>query len=153
MIELLFIGGIAVSVDGEELDLPERLTYKGMMLEGVLNLALAIGYTNASWTLKCDLTCGYVTRMLNHMRATGQRQCTSRNDDASVTAEPMLGLTSGYVTRAAHRFPKQGTRDPWMVHQSFLRDHRALKRSTVTDDAMVFSNPDASPVRGAPVSA
>ncbi len=151
-LELLFIGGIEVSVDGEELDLPERLTYKGMMLEGVPNLALAIGYTNASWTLKCDLTCGYVTRMLNHMRATGQPQCTPRNDDASVTAEPMLGLTSGYVTRAAHRFPKQGTRDPWMVHQSFLRDHRALKRSTVTDDAMVFSNPDASPVRGAPVS-
>ena len=67
-LELLFIGGIELSVDGEEVDLPSKLTYKGMMLEGVPNLALAIGYTNASWTLKCDLTCDYVCRLLNHMR-------------------------------------------------------------------------------------
>ena len=66
-LELLFIGGIEVSVDGEAVDLPSKLTYKGMMLEGVPNLALAVGYTNASWTLKCDLTCDYVTRLLNHM--------------------------------------------------------------------------------------
>ena len=75
-LELLFIGGIEASVDGEPIDIPSRLTYKGMMLEGVPNLALAIGYTNASWTLKCDLTCEYVTRMLNHMHDTGLRQAT-----------------------------------------------------------------------------
>src|ERR1700704_359361 len=97
-LELLFIGGIEASVDGEVVDLPTKLTYKGMMLEGVPNFALAVGYTNASWTLKCDLTCDYVTRLLNHMRETELQQCTPENDDATVTAQPLLGLTSGYVT-------------------------------------------------------
>jgi cation diffusion facilitator CzcD-associated flavoprotein CzcO len=144
-LELLFIGGIEVSVDGEPIDLPSKLTYKGMMLEGVPNFALAVGYTNASWTLKCDLTCDYVTRLLNHMRETGMRQCTPVNHDASVTAEPLLGLTSGYVQRSAHKFPKQGSRFPWQVHQSFLRDYRAMKLKGVRDDAMVFSNPAPAP--------
>ena len=148
-LELLFIGGIELSVDGEAVDLPSKLTYKGMMLEGVPNLALAIGYTNASWTLKCDLTCGYVTRLLNHMHRAGMRQCTPVNEDASVTAEPLLGLTSGYVQRSAHRFPKQGSAMPWQVHQSYLRDYRALKLSDVEDDAMVFSNPVADRVPAA----
>jgi cation diffusion facilitator CzcD-associated flavoprotein CzcO len=140
-LELLFIGGIRLSVDGEVVDLASKLTYKGMMLEGVPNFAIAIGYTNASWTLKCDLTCDYVSRLLNHLRATGQRQCTPINSDASVTAEPLLGLSSGYVTRSAHLFPKQGSAFPWQVHQSYLRDYRTLKKSGIEDDAMVFSNP------------
>jgi cation diffusion facilitator CzcD-associated flavoprotein CzcO len=140
-LELLFIGGIAVSVDGEPVDLPNRLTYKGMMLEGVPNFAIAVGYTNASWTLKCDLTCDYVCRLLNHLRATGLRQCTPVNADATVTGAPLLGLTSGYVQRSAHKFPKQGSKFPWQVHQSYLRDYRALKMRGVVDDAMLFSNP------------
>lgn len=118
-----------------------KLTYKGMMLEGLPNLAIAIGYTNASWTLKCDLTCDYVCRLLNHMHATGERQCTPTNQDTSVTAEPLLGLTSGYVQRSADRFPKQGSKFPWQVHQSYWRDFRALKMSGIDDDAMLFSNP------------
>jgi hypothetical protein len=112
-----------------------------MMLEGVPNLAIAVGYTNASWTLKCDLTCDYVGRLIKHMRATGMRQCTPVNTDTSVSAQPLLGLTSGYVLRSAHRFPKQGSKFPWQVHQSYLRDYRALRLKGVEDDAMVFSNP------------
>ncbi len=140
-LELLFMGGVQLSVDGAEVDVTEKLTYKGMMLEGVPNLAMAIGYTNASWTLKCDLTCDYVCRMLNHMRAAGMRQCMPVNADAGVRPEPLLGLTSGYIQRSAHLFPKQGSKAPWQVHQSYLRDYRALKRSDVCDDAIVFSNP------------
>jgi cation diffusion facilitator CzcD-associated flavoprotein CzcO len=140
-LELLFIGGIELSVDGEPVDVAGKLTYKGMMLEGVPNLAVAIGYTNASWTLKCDLTCEYVTRLLNHLRATGQRQCTPRNHDESVAPLPLLGLSSGYVARSADKFPKQGSRFPWQVHQSYLRDYRALKLQGIEDDAMTFSNP------------
>jgi cation diffusion facilitator CzcD-associated flavoprotein CzcO len=150
-LELLFIGGIEATVDGEQIDLPSRLTYKGMMLEGVPNLALAIGYTNASWTLKCDLTCDYVMRLLNHMHAVGLRQCTPQNHDASVTAQPLLGLSSGYIARAADRFPKQGSRFPWQVHQSYLRDYRAMKLSPVVDEAMDFSNP-APRLAAAPVA-
>jgi hypothetical protein len=111
------------------------------MLEGVPNFAMAVGYTNASWTLKCDLTCAYVCRLLNHMKDTGLRQCMPVNDDPTITARPLLSLTSGYVQRAADRFPKQGSRFPWQVHQSYLRDYRALKMSGVEDPAMVFSNP------------
>lgn len=140
-LELLFIGGIDVSVDGEPIDIPNRLTYKGMMLEGLPNFALAVGYTNASWTLKCDLTCDYVTRLLNHLRERGLRQCTPRNSDESVSAEPLLGLSSGYIQRAADRFPKQGSKFPWRVKQSYVADYRALKLRGITDEAMMFSNP------------
>ena len=141
-LELLFIGGIELVVDGEKVDLPNKLVYKGMMLEGVPNFAVAVGYTNASWTLKCDLTCEYVARLLNHMRDTGLRQCTPLNHDAAVSPQPLLGLNSGYIQRAEHLFPKQGSRFPWQVHQSYLKDYRALRMSGVDeDDAMVFSNP------------
>jgi cation diffusion facilitator CzcD-associated flavoprotein CzcO len=142
-LELLFIGGIELTVDGEAVDLPDRLTYKGMMLEGVPNMALAVGYTNASWTLKTDLTAEYVARLLNHLHDTGMRQCTPLNHDASVVREPLLGLSSGYITRAAHRFPQQGSKFPWRVHMSYLRDFRSLRLQPLEDDAMVFSNPAA----------
>lgn len=144
-LDLLFLGGIEITVDGEKIDVSEHLTYKGMMLEGVPNLAMAVGYTNASWTLKCDLTCDYVCRLLNRLHETGQRQCTAVNRDASVTHEPLLGLSSGYVQRSAHRFPKQGSRQPWQVHQSYLRDYRALRMQGIDDDAMAFSNPVPEP--------
>ena len=97
-LELLFLGGIAVSVDGETVVPSERLTYKGMMLEGVPNLAVAMGYTNASWTLKCDLTCDYVCRLLNHMRAprparvrAAQRRSDGRGRRRAV-AQPEVGI-------------------------------------------------------------
>lgn len=141
-LQMLYLGGIDVTVDGEKVDASERLVYKGMMLEGVPNAAVAIGYTNASWTLKCDLTCDYVTRLLNHMRKTGMRQCTPVNRDPSVKEAPLLGLTSGYVTRAAHLFPKAGNKFPWQVHQSYLADYRAMKRADIEDQAMTFSNPE-----------
>jgi cation diffusion facilitator CzcD-associated flavoprotein CzcO len=138
-LELLFLGGIALSVDGEHIDPGSRLTYKGMMMEGVPNMALAIGYTNASWTLKCDLTCDYVCRLLNHMRAHGLSECVARDTDASPASGPILGLTSGYIQRSAHLLPQQGTTHPWKVHQSYLRDYRALKMSGVDDSVMEFS--------------
>jgi len=83
------------------------------------------------------------------MRETGTRQCTPVNHDADVIPAPLLGLSSGYIQRSADKFPKQGSRFPWQVHQSYLRDYRALKMSDVTDDAMVFSNPERSPVPAA----
>jgi len=140
-LELLFIGGIELSVDGGAVDIATKLTYKGMMLEGVPNLAIAVGYTNASWTLKCDLTCGYVCRLVNHMRARGMRQATPVNRAPSAGTRPLLDLTSGYIQRSAHRFPRQGSRYPWQVYQSYLRDFRALRMSGIEDGAMVFANP------------
>jgi monooxygenase len=138
-LEILFIGGIDVSVDGEAVDPALQLMYKGMMVEGVPNLAVAFGYANASWTLKADLTSQYVCRLLNHMRAQGISQCMAVNRTATHVEGSMLGLSSGYLQRAADRMPRQGSVFPWRVHQSYLKDHRALKRSGLTDDAMVFT--------------
>jgi monooxygenase len=140
-LELLFMGGMELSVDGQAVDPGKLLAYKGMMLESVPNLALAFGYTNASWTLKADLTCAYVCRLLNHMRAAGMRQCTPVNSDTGLGRQPLLSLNSGYINRSQHLFPKQGSKFPWQVHQSYLADYRALRASGLTDEAMVFSNP------------
>ncbi len=143
-LELLFLGGIDVTVDGEPVVAADRLTYKGMMMEGVPNLAFAFGYVNASWTLKAELTCDQVAKLLNHLRATGMRQATPVNADPAVTGRPFLDLTSGYVQRSADKFPRSGDRFPWQVHQSYLRDFRALRLRGVEDDAMRFTNPAPS---------
>ena len=150
-LSLLFLGGIEVDVDGEKVDPAERITYKGMMMDGVPNLAFAFGYTNASWTLKAELTFDYVTRLLTRMRNTGMRQCTPVNADSSVAAEPFIGLTSGYVQRATDLFPKSGSAFPWQVHQSYLRDFRAMRMKGIDDDVMRFTNP--TPVRSTAVVA
>jgi hypothetical protein len=104
-------------------------------------MASSFGYTNASWTLKCDLTCEYVTRLLNHMSRTGQRQATPRRTDPSIQEEPWLDFSSGYVQRTIARFPKQGSKTPWKLHQNYARDLMALKFGSVKDEAMEFSNP------------
>ena len=138
-LELLFAGGMEIVVDGEAVDPASRLTYKGMMLEGVPNFAIAIGYTNASWTLKADLTCGAVARLLNHMREKGATSCRPVNRGVRETGEPLLGLTSGYVVRAADRFPRQGQASPWRLQQSFLADWRAIRLGPVEDGALEFT--------------
>lgn len=139
-LDMLFMGGIELTVDDEKVDVSQRMTYKGMMLEDVPNLAMAIGYANASWTLKSDLTCGYVTRLLNDMRRTGRQICTPRNHIAHPTeGGALLDLSSGYIQRAADRFPKQGSAFPWRVYQSYVKDYRALKLNDIHDDAMEFS--------------
>jgi cation diffusion facilitator CzcD-associated flavoprotein CzcO len=137
-LQLLFLGGIDLAVDGETVDPADHLTYKGMMLEGVPNLAIATGYTNASWTLKCDLTCAYVCRLLNHMRRNGLNRCVARNQGVDVVEGTLFGLTSGYIQRSAHLLPKQGATYPWKVHHSYLRDYRALKATPVDDGFMEF---------------
>jgi cation diffusion facilitator CzcD-associated flavoprotein CzcO len=137
-LQLLFLGGIALSVDGERVDPATRVTYRGMMLEGVPNLANAVGYTNASWTLKCDLTCDYVCRLLNHMRAHDAVECVPRNTNGAVEEGTILGLTSGYIQRSAHLLPKQGSKHPWRVYQSYLRDYRSLKMAPIDDGYMHF---------------
>jgi cation diffusion facilitator CzcD-associated flavoprotein CzcO len=138
-LNMLVFGGIEIAVDGEEIELPQTMTYKGMMLSGVPNLALTFGYTNASWTLKCDLTCEYICRLLKHMAANGYSQCTPRNGDPSIAEEPFIGLTSGYVQRSIEKFPKQGSRAPWRLYQNYALDIISLRFGSVEDEAMEFS--------------
>ncbi len=146
-LELLFAGGVQLSVDGQPVEVSTKLTYKGMMLEGVPNFAIAIGYVNASWTLKCEFICDYVCRLLNYMRAEGLSQCTPVNENAVDIGKPVLDLTSGYVRRAVDRLPKQGSKFPWRTHNSFVRDYRTLKRRPVHDEGMVFSSSARGRVR------
>ncbi|HEY5188612.1 MAG TPA: NAD(P)/FAD-dependent oxidoreductase [Solirubrobacteraceae bacterium] len=132
------LGGLEFVVDGEPVTLPDRLTYKGMMIEGVPNAAMSFGYTNASWTLKCDLTCEYVCRLLNHMAQRGQDYCVPESVGATVVPEPLIGLNSGYVLRALDQFPHQGAERPWRLHQNYALDIVALRLGDLEDGAMRF---------------
>ncbi|HEX4694163.1 NAD(P)/FAD-dependent oxidoreductase [Sphingomonas sp.] len=146
-LELQLLSDVEFTVDGKRQDLSKTTNYKGMMYSGIPNMASSFGYTNASWTLKADLTCAYVCRLLNMMRKRGLRQATPTPSSA-VGEEPFLDFTSGYVVRAMEKFPKQGGRTPWKVHQNYAKDLLALKFGSV-DDEMVFSNPVPKRVREA----
>lgn len=137
-LNLLFLGGIGLEVDGEPVDLPSTMTYKGMMLSGVPNFAFTVGYTNASWTLKADLTSEFVCRLLGHMDAHGYRR-VAPEADPSVREEPLLDFTSGYVLRSLDRFPKQGSVEPWKLRQNYLFDIRTIRRGSLEDGALHFS--------------
>jgi monooxygenase len=137
-LNLLFLGGMKLSVDGAEVDPGETVAYKGTMLCGVPNFALTFGYTNASWTLKADLVAQYVCRLLKTMDARGALICTPQAPGAGEPTEPLIDLEAGYVLRSVHELPKQGTRAPWRLHQSYIKDVRLLRRGPV-DDAMELS--------------
>ena len=142
--------GLEVSVDGRRVDPAKTLSYKGMMYSDVPNFASSFGYTNASWTLKCDLTCAYVCRLLNYMDKTGLRQATPRNTDPDIQEEPWLDFTSGYVQRSIDRFPKQGSKTPWKLYQNYARDIMALRWGKVKDGVMEFSNPKGAVTKADP---
>jgi monooxygenase len=137
-LNLLMLGDVQLSVDGRDVEMNETVAYKGMMLCGVPNMAMTLGYTNASWTLKADLVAQYVCRVLGHMDATGAAICTPQPPPASASTEPIIDLKSGYVTRALHELPRQGTSAPWRLHQNYFKDVRLLKRGPIAD-AMRFS--------------
>lgn len=135
-LNLQVLGGLELSLDGKLVDLAKTLNYKGLMFSGVPNLASSFGYTNASWTLKCDLTCEYVCRLLNYMKQRGVRQCTPRNADTSITEEPWVDFSSSYFARSLHLFPKQGSRAPWRLYQNYPRDIWLLRYGKVNDGVL-----------------
>jgi monooxygenase len=137
-LNLLFLGGMELVVDGEPVDISQKMAYKGMMLSGVPNCAFTVGYTNASWTLKADLTSEYVCRVLAHMDAHGYRKSVPELSDPSVEEMPLLDFTSGYVQRSLHEFPKQGSKEPWKLRQNYVLDIRTIRRGPIDDGAMRF---------------
>ena len=128
----LALGGMTLAVDGADVDLASTVAYKGMMLSGVPNFAMTIGYTNASWTLKADLVATYVCRLLRHLDETGQQIVTPLAPDTDDLA-PIIDLQSGYVLRAVDQLPKQGPRAPWRLHQNYPRDVRLMRHGPLTD--------------------
>jgi cation diffusion facilitator CzcD-associated flavoprotein CzcO len=137
-LNLKLMAGLQLVVDGVPVDMSKTMAYKGMMYSGVPNVASAFGYTNASWTLKCDLTAEYVCRLLNYMDRHGFTYCTPRLTDPSVKPERVLDFTSGYVERALHTLPSQGSKTPWRLHQNYVKDLSMLRYGRVDDGTMEF---------------
>ena len=140
-LNLEVLSGLQITVDGKTIDPAKTFNYKGLMYSGVPNLASSFGYTNASWTLKCDLTCEYVCRLLNYMKKHGYAQCVPRQNDPSITEEPWIDFSSGYVQRSLALFPKQGSRAPWKLRQNYARDIMTLRFGRIDDGVMEFSTP------------
>ena len=144
-LRLAVFGGVAFSIDGKPLHFPDTVNYKGIMLSDVPNLAFVFGYVNASWTLRADLTCAYVCRLLNRMGKLGMRQCTARlrDEDGDMERQPwIVGFMPGYMARSMHLFPKQGDRNPWRNTQNYLQDRKLVLRDPLEDGALTFSNPE-----------
>ena len=137
-LNLLVFGGIEVSVDGERQEFKDLVGHKGAMFDGVPNLAIALGYTNASFTLKCDLVSQYVCRLLNFMDANGYRVATPRDPGPALSRESFIDLKSGYVLRSLDQLPQQGDRHPWRLHQNYARDIRLFNHGPI-DEEMEFS--------------
>ncbi|MDG1164382.1 MAG: NAD(P)/FAD-dependent oxidoreductase [Porticoccaceae bacterium] len=137
-LELLAMGGMEIEVDGDTKQLPDTLGYRGMMLSDVPNFVLAAGYTNASWTLKCDLTSEFVCRMLNRMDKKGFQYCVARNQNSKMEQVAFLDLDSGYVNRSIDKFPKQGARSPWRLYQNYLLDIISLRFRAMGDKELEF---------------
>jgi cation diffusion facilitator CzcD-associated flavoprotein CzcO len=137
------LGGAPLTVDGKQINLPDTMGYKGVLLSGVPNMAFVLGYTNASWTLKCDLTCQYACRLINHIDAGGYDYCVA-DRDPSVKEVPFIDLKSGYVQRALDKFPKQGDRAPWRLKQNYIFDIVNLRRRPVDDGVLRFDHASAT---------
>jgi monooxygenase len=142
-LNLLAFGGMALTVDGAPVDLADRLAYKSMMISGVPNFAFAVGYTNSSWTLKVDLVCEHLCRMLAHMDAGGRDSVVAVADDPTIERRPLLDFSAGYVQRAVDRFPKQGSHGPWTLEMSYAADRARLRHGPVEDAALRFGTQQA----------
>jgi cation diffusion facilitator CzcD-associated flavoprotein CzcO len=136
-LNLLPLGGIELTVDGEPVSLPKRVAYKGMMLDSVPNLAFALGYTNASWTLKVDLVSSWVARLAHYMKQNGYAVVTPRLPSDHLATSPFIQMTSGYFERSRHTLPLQGDRAPWRLRQHYFKD-AALYRGHVTARELEF---------------
>ncbi len=118
---------------------PEAIAFRGMMLSGVPNFAFAIGYTNSSWTLKVDLVCEHLCRLMSYMDARGLASVTPVNDDPAMETRPLLDFKAGYVTRALDQMPKQGPAAPWQLPMDYRTDLQNLVKGPIVDPALRFT--------------
>lgn len=140
-LSIQILGGIRISLDGQDVDVSKKLFHKASMLEDIPNLITVFGYTNSSWTLKADLISRYTCRVLKHMDRHDYSICVPRNYNKNLRPEPFLDLTSGYVQRALNELPQQAQRNPWRVYQNYLHDLHLLKFRKVNDSGLVFTRP------------
>jgi monooxygenase len=138
-LNLLPLGGIKLTVDGRDVELPQTMAFKAMMLSDVPNYAFAIGYTNSSWTLKVDLVCEHLGRLLAYMDEHGYDICVAHTEDRTITMRPLLDFGAGYVRRSVHELPRQGSRFPWSLAMSYAADVKNLRHGDVEDPELHFS--------------
>jgi monooxygenase len=136
VVELM--GGADIVMDGVPVKFYEKLVYKGAMLSGIPNLAFAFGYTNNSWTLRCDLTARFVCRLLKYMDRKGWSVCVPSLPDPSINPEPLVDFSSGYIRRADGVLPRQGQKTPWRVHQNYVKDLASFTLGSVSDGTINF---------------
>ncbi len=139
-ISLNSLNDIHVTLDDVVINPHERLTYKGMMLSGVPNFATSFGYVNASWTLRADLTCEYVCRLINLMDKKGVLCCEPVDDKSAYGDDRLIDFTSGYFERGLHLMPKQGSKAPWKNYQNYLKDIFAVRIFSIKDSNLKFYN-------------
>lgn len=144
-LNIQLFGGIELSVDGAPVQMRDQLAYKGMMLSNVPNFAFAIGYTNASWTLKVGLLCEHFCRLLEHMEKNGFSVCCPVPTQPNMPTRPLLDFAAGYVQRAISMLPRQGEQAPWLMSMDYYLDVKLLRHAAVTDDNLQFSNPKRKP--------
>lgn len=137
-LKVQLFGGMKISVDGKTIDTGKMHAYKGVMISEIPNFAISIGYTNASWTLKADLNCQFVARMLNYMHENSFSTCVPQFDYENMKSEPLLDFNPGYIMRAGDIMPKQGSKAPWKVHQNYVKDVFLLKYADVKDKYLVY---------------
>jgi cation diffusion facilitator CzcD-associated flavoprotein CzcO len=146
-LNMQILGGIKLTVDGEPVRFADKLVFKGMMFEGVPNLAVAIGYTNASWTLKIGLVCEHFCRLLAHMDRHHYAVCVPERTDPNVQTRPLLDFGAGYVKRSLDDLPKQGTAMPWLTSMDYALDEKMLRKGPVADPNLRFYAKGASASR------
>ena len=136
-LNLLPLGGLVPKIDGEAVTLSKCITYKGMLLSGVPNFAIAVGYTASSWTLKIGLLCEHFTRLLNHMNKRGFTQCTPA-EEPNMETQTLLNFGAGYIQRSLDKLPRQGTRYPWSMSFNYAEDVKIFRKGRVDDPALKF---------------
>ncbi len=140
-LNLVPLAGVSYSVDGQPVRLSDTITYKGMMLTGMPNFLYAVGYINASWTLKVDLICEHFCRLLALMDEHDYVYCVPEDPPADAPTRPLLDFGAGYVLRKMHEFPKQGSTPPWELNMDYLRDRKVLLEGPVGDHMRFFARP------------
>ncbi|MEM7659443.1 MAG: NAD(P)/FAD-dependent oxidoreductase, partial [Bacteroidota bacterium] len=138
-LQIKIAGGIAITVDKQPVEVSQLVNYKGVMLQDLPNLAIIMGYTNASWTLKADLACTYVCRLLQYMDRNGYQNCTPRLSGDALETAPIIDFSSGYIQRSLDQLPKQGDQFPWRLHQNYLKDLIILQYRKIEDEHLVFA--------------
>ena len=140
-LDLQMLGGMALTVDGAPYEVSKAMNYKGVMFQDLPNFGMMFGYTNASWTLKSDISSEFLCRVLKHMDKNGLRQCMPHNSDPSVAQEDFVAMRSGYLQRALSKLPRQGNKAPWKVYMNYAMDLAVLRYKSVDDGVLNFSNP------------